>query len=331
MGNECLDRDFAAGAVTVQQLRADLQHVRSSIPNQNIFVTTCFGFYSALNPQTLPNGQPDPRYAPGKDYGKELQPYCDVIMFTVYPFFGGYDISEGLSNTQYWYNYATNLFSGKQVFLGEAGWPSAGSPGQPPSAVASVANEQKYITDLINNQQNSSTQLGPIFLFEAFDEPWKTGNQWETHWGLWNKFGTIKFDFTVPTLPQSGSPPIEVKIDINPGDPNFIDIDQRGDLIPVALLSSDTFDPTTVDLDTVRFGAIGAEARVSHSFLTNANADRKPDLILYFQVRETGIQQGDDIAYLSGETKDKSNIVGSDTIITTNDHHRQEDDHHRRR
>ena len=30
-------------------------------------------------------------------------PDCDVMMFTVYPFFGGYDISEGLSNTQYWY------------------------------------------------------------------------------------------------------------------------------------------------------------------------------------------------------------------------------------
>ena len=53
VGNECLD-DFAAGAVTVQQLRADLQHVRSRIPNRNLFVTTCFGFYSALNPQKLP-------------------------------------------------------------------------------------------------------------------------------------------------------------------------------------------------------------------------------------------------------------------------------------
>ena len=315
VGNECLDRDFAAGAVTVNQLRADLQNVRSRIPNHDIFVTTCFGFYSALNPKTLPNGQPDPRYLAGKDYGTQLMPDCDVMMFTVYPFFGGYDISEGLSNTQYWYNYAKNLFNGKQVFLGEAGWPSAALPGSAPNAIPSVANEQKYITDLIVNQQNQTTQLGPIFLFEAFDEPWKKGNQWETHWGLWDKFGTPKFDFTVPTLPQSGTPPIEAKIDINPDDPNYIDIDHGG-LVPVALLSSNSFDPQTVDLDTVRFGELGAEAKVSHSFSTYANSDRKRDLILYFQVRETGLQRGDTIAYLTGLTKSGSSIVGSDSIIT---------------
>jgi exo-beta-1,3-glucanase (GH17 family) len=36
-------------------------------------------------------------------------------------------------------------------------------------------------------------QMGSTFLFEAFDEPWKHGSQWEPHWGLWDQNGNPKF------------------------------------------------------------------------------------------------------------------------------------------
>ena len=114
------------------------------------------------------------------------------MMFTAYPFFAGYDISLAYDNTKYWYDYAVKLFPGKQIFFGELGWPSQGPPqalqlpnpnGPPPSgpAIPSVDNEKTYITELINNQQNPA-KLGPIFLFEAFDEPWKKGAPQEPYW-----------------------------------------------------------------------------------------------------------------------------------------------------
>ena len=48
VGNECLDQDFADGAVSVEQLIADINKVRQSVP-ANVKVTTCLGFHSALN------------------------------------------------------------------------------------------------------------------------------------------------------------------------------------------------------------------------------------------------------------------------------------------
>jgi exo-beta-1,3-glucanase (GH17 family) len=129
-------------------------------------------------------------------------------MFTVYPFYGKVPVEKAKDNTKYWYDYAVKNIAngeylpaakrGKPVILGEIGWPSTADPGQElenGKAVPSVANEEKYTTDMINAAKDG--QVGSIFLFEAFDEPWKpgkpTGNQWEKHWGLWDKDGNTKF------------------------------------------------------------------------------------------------------------------------------------------
>jgi exo-beta-1,3-glucanase (GH17 family) len=71
VGNECLDQDFAEGAVSVDQLIADINKVKQSVP-ANVKVTTCLGFHSALNPQKMEDGSPNPYYRPGKDYGKRI-------------------------------------------------------------------------------------------------------------------------------------------------------------------------------------------------------------------------------------------------------------------
>jgi exo-beta-1,3-glucanase (GH17 family) len=157
-------------------------------------VTTCFGFQSGLNPEYYANRKPNPYWKAGKDYGKKVmaESSADFLMFTVYPFFGGEDISNALANTQYWYKYAVdNVAGGKPVMLGEVGWPSAGKKFEP-HAIPNVPNEKRYITDVTNAAKNG--QLGTTFLFEAFDEPWKKGNASEPHWGLWDQNGKPKFD-----------------------------------------------------------------------------------------------------------------------------------------
>jgi exo-beta-1,3-glucanase (GH17 family) len=179
----------------VDQLIADINKVKQSVP-ANVKVTTCLGFHSALNPQKMQDGDPNPYYRPGNDYGKRImqQSRADSLMFTVYPFYGKLPVSEGKDNTKYWYDYAAkNIANGKQVILGEVGWPSAADtePRDNGKAVPSVANEQKYTTDMINAAKDG--QVGATFLFEAFDEPWKPGSQWEKHWGLWDQNGNPKF------------------------------------------------------------------------------------------------------------------------------------------
>ena len=199
VGNECLDQDFAEGAVSVEQLIADINKVKQSVP-ANVKVTTCLGFHSGLNPQKMEDGSPNPYYRAGKDYGKRImkESRADSLMFTVYPFYGKLPVEEGKKNTKYWYDYAiANVANGKPVLLGEVGWPSDATLFKPDQthdngkAVPSVENEKIYTTDMVNAVKDG--QIGSTFLFEAFDEPWKKGSQWEAHWGLWDQNGNPKF------------------------------------------------------------------------------------------------------------------------------------------
>jgi hypothetical protein len=107
---------------------------------------------------------------------------------------------------------------------------------------------------------------------------------------------------------------IAVKLDIKPHSfPNNINPKSRG-VIPVAILTTDTFDATTVDSTTVRLGASGTEAAPVHAALKDVNTDGDTDLILHFRTQDTGIVCGDTSAFLTGETVSGQTIAGSDSI-----------------
>jgi hypothetical protein len=107
-----------------------------------------------------------------------------------------------------------------------------------------------------------------------------------------------------------------VSIDIKPGsDPNAINPRSRG-VIPVAILTSDTFDAKTVDEETVAFGPDGAEIVHPRGHVEDVDGDGDLDLLLHFRTQETGIQCGDTEASLCGETLDGVPIESSDSIVT---------------
>lgn len=114
---------------------------------------------------------------------------------------------------------------------------------------------------------------------------------------------------------------IEVVMDIKPGgDPNAINPNGKGK-IPVAILTtytdlgeSVTFDATTVDAETVRFGP--DEAAPVHWALEDVDNDGDLDMILHFKTQETGIKDGDTEACLTGKTVDDRSIKGCDAIVT---------------
>ncbi|HEV8608841.1 MAG TPA: hypothetical protein VGS98_02060 [Thermoanaerobaculia bacterium] len=107
-----------------------------------------------------------------------------------------------------------------------------------------------------------------------------------------------------------------VAIDIKPGGfPNSINPRSHG-RIPVAILTTDSFDATTVDPTTVRFGATGTEAAPIRWALEDGDGDGDTDLILYFSTEATGIECGDTNASLTGETVGGQEIEGLDSVNT---------------
>lgn len=130
-------------------------------------------------------------------------------------------------------------------------------------------------------------------------------------WGSNNPpgYGDLDFIKVVPTI-------IPVTIDVKPGSfPNSINPKSKGK-IPVAILTTDTFDATTVDPTTVRFGATGTEAEPVQSAPEDVDGDGDTDMIFHINTQDTGIECGDTSASLTGETFDGQAIVGSDTINT---------------
>jgi hypothetical protein len=112
---------------------------------------------------------------------------------------------------------------------------------------------------------------------------------------------------------------LTVGIDIKPGEfPNVINPKRKGK-IWVAILSTATFDATTVvDRDSVRFGKTGTEAGAVQSKPKDADQDGDEDLWLHFETDQTDILCGDIAAMIKGRTSGTKGIEieGSDSIET---------------
>jgi hypothetical protein len=107
-----------------------------------------------------------------------------------------------------------------------------------------------------------------------------------------------------------------VAIEIKPGSfPNSINPRSKG-VIPVAVLTTVSFDATTVDPTTVRFGPGGTEANAEKAALEDVDEDGDMDMILHFRTQDVLIQCRDTTASLTGETFYGQKIRGSDSIVT---------------
>jgi len=106
---------------------------------------------------------------------------------------------------------------------------------------------------------------------------------------------------------------ITVSIDIKPGsDPNSINPRSRG-VIPVALLSTDSFDAMAVAPATVKFGANGMQTSPAHYAVEDINEDGMDDYIFHFRTQQTGIDCETESATLTGDAVGGF-IEGSDSV-----------------
>ncbi len=123
----------------------------------------------------------------------------------------------------------------------------------------------------------------------------------------------------LPAMRGSSSPKDKeflVTIDINPGVFPTAITPGRSELISVAVLSTGDFDATTVDPNSVLFGANGTEATPLNFTKVDVNGDGRLDAIFQFEMEYTGLVCGSASAVLTGKTFAGRDIKGTHAVET---------------
>ena len=116
------------------------------------------------------------------------------------------------------------------------------------------------------------------------------------------------------------TPALNVRVDVKPGSAsNPVNTRSRG-VLPIALLSSRSFDATEVPVASVCFGAATDPARRDcteahrRGHARDVNGDQRADLVLHFETRQTGIRKGDTQACATGSTRTGVRFTACDRI-----------------
>ena len=141
------------------------------------------------------------------------------------------------------------------------------------------------------------------------------------HLGFANGVTTTAGSFGIDNLTiGSGSEPLPVLVDIKPGSlPNSVNLKSNG-VLPVAILGTDVFDVSEVDITTLMFGDpnSGTPLFPVRSAIEDVNVDGFDDLSLKFSVAdlvESGALGFDTIeGLLTGELFDGTSFEGMDSI-----------------
>jgi hypothetical protein len=127
--------------------------------------------------------------------------------------------------------------------------------------------------------------------------------------------GSVRASVTLAVTAPSPS----VTIDVKPDDPvNSINAKSNGK-IPVAILSSASFDTSTkIDVATLSFGHSGDEASLAFCNVQQVNADGLLDLLCHFDTQAAAFQPTDTSATLKGKTTSGVPFETSDLIRIMN-------------
>ena len=117
-----------------------------------------------------------------------LAAVVDFIGAHIHPYWEGVAIENAAQHAIDRYHLLKQSYPDKPVILLEVGWPSEGPAYG--AAVASLENQRRFLKEFVYLAKKHDIKY---FLFEAFDEPWKSKyGQVEAHWGLWDKHRILK-------------------------------------------------------------------------------------------------------------------------------------------
>src|SRR6195952_2105602 len=177
VGNEAI----LMGFVTPDQLNGYIKRVRDALPTR-IKITTAEPWSTWL-------------------LTPEIGQYVDVISVHLLPYWEGMSAHDSLRFLEHAYNDVQEEFPDKTIVIGEAGWPSEGRTKR--FAEPSTANEAYFMRAFVQLAREKGYDY---YLLEAYDQPWKGGNEGSVgaSWGLYDAMGTPKFAFTglLRTFPE---------------------------------------------------------------------------------------------------------------------------------
>jgi hypothetical protein len=129
----------------------------------------------------------------------------------------------------------------------------------------------------------------------------------------------VKDTYIILVDTAGGPGPEEIDIDIKPGsDPNPINPGSNG-VIPVAILTTDTFDASTVDPGTVTLAgaevAVRGKSEKTMARLEDVDGDGDDDLLLQVDTQSDDALWVSGAVVLTGETYDGQAIEGTDDVV----------------
>jgi hypothetical protein len=105
-----------------------------------------------------------------------------------------------------------------------------------------------------------------------------------------------------------------VAMDIKPDDvPNTLNLRSRG-VVPIAILTTEQFDATSIDLTSLRFGVSGKEAAALRAVFDDVDGDGDTDLLVFFRSQDTTVDCETLFTYISGVTLTGVSIAGTDSV-----------------
>ncbi len=113
----------------------------------------------------------------------ELAEHVDLMTVHMLPYWEGVPVSEAVDYLFQRLRQVRERFPGKDVLIGEVGWPSRGpSRG---GAIASPRNQTLFVRQFLVEAERRGVEY---FLMEAFDQPWKISIEGEVgaYWGLFD-------------------------------------------------------------------------------------------------------------------------------------------------
>jgi exo-beta-1,3-glucanase (GH17 family) len=128
---------------------------------------------------------------------QELKDSVDFITIHVLPYWEDdpLPVREGVQHLQEIVEHVQSKFPGRQIMVGETGWPSAGRWRE--DAAPSIVNQARYLREfLVYAKQH---QIDYNFI-EAFDQPWKRWLEGTAggFWGLFHEDRTPKYSWDQP-------------------------------------------------------------------------------------------------------------------------------------
>ncbi len=147
-------------------------------------------------------------YADVTDFWKQfpqVAPHVDIVMIHFLPYWENTPLRldaaiAGIKTTTEQFK---ALFPGKQLSIGETGWPSRGRSrgGAAPSRV----NEAVFLRQFVTLASQEGVDYN---LIEAFDQPWKYEDEGVAgaNWGIWNTNRIQKFPLTGPVTERPDWP-----------------------------------------------------------------------------------------------------------------------------